>query len=70
MRDERADMSTPASFDTAAIRKEFPILEREIRGKPLVYLDTAASAQKPRAVLEALQNFYQSAYANIHRGCL
>ena len=61
-------MSTPASFDTAAIRKEFPILEREIRGKPLVYLDTAASAQKPRAVLEALQNFYQSTYANIHRG--
>jgi len=61
-------MSTPAPFDTAAIRKEFPILEREIRGKPLVYLDTAASAQKPRAVLEALQNFYQSSYANIHRG--
>ncbi|MCS5638459.1 MAG: cysteine desulfurase [Myxococcota bacterium] len=61
-------MSDPAPLDTAAIRKEFPILEREIRGKPLVYLDTAASAQKPRAVLEALQNFYQNAYANIHRG--
>ena len=61
-------MSTPAPLDSAAIRKEFPILEREIRGKPLVYLDTAASAQKPRAVLEALQNFYQNAYANIHRG--
>ena len=61
-------MSGPAPLDSAAIRKEFPILEREIRGKPLVYLDSAASAQKPRAVLEALQNFYQSAYANIHRG--
>ena len=61
-------MSTPAPLDSAAIRKEFPILEREIRGKPLVYLDTAASAQKPRAVLEAVQNFYQNAYANIHRG--
>lgn len=61
-------MSGPAPLESAAIRKEFPILEREIRGKPLVYLDSAASAQKPRAVLEALQNFYQSAYANIHRG--
>ncbi len=61
-------MSTPALLDSATIRKEFPILEREIRGKPLVYLDSAASAQKPRAVLEALQNFYQSTYANIHRG--
>ena len=56
------------ALDVASIRKDFPILEREIRGKPLVYLDTAASAQKPRAVLEAIQNFYQNSYANIHRG--
>lgn len=56
------------TLDVAAIRKDFPILEREVRGKPLVYLDTAASAQKPRAVLEAIQNFYQNGYANIHRG--
>jgi cysteine desulfurase/selenocysteine lyase len=56
------------TFDVAAIRKDFPILEREVRGNPLVYLDTAASAQKPRAVLEAIQNFYQNGYANIHRG--
>ncbi len=61
-------MSARAGLDVAAIRKDFPILEREIKGKPLVYLDTAASAQKPRAVLEAIQNFYQAAYANIHRG--
>ena len=61
-------MNSPAEFDVAAIRKDFPILEREIRGKPLVYLDSAASAQKPRAVLEAMQNFYQGGYANIHRG--
>ncbi len=61
-------MSARAGLDVAAIRKDFPILEREIKGKPLVYLDTAASAQKPRVVLEAIQNFYQSAYANIHRG--
>jgi cysteine desulfurase/selenocysteine lyase len=56
------------TLDVAAIRKDFPILEREVHGKPLVYLDTAASAQKPRAVLEAIQNFYQNGYANIHRG--
>jgi cysteine desulfurase/selenocysteine lyase len=56
------------ALDVASIRKDFPILEREIRGKPLVYLDTAASAQKPRAVLEAIQNFYANSYANIHRG--
>ena len=61
-------MSARAGLDVAAIRKDFPILEREIKGRPLVYLDTAASAQKPRVVLEAIQNFYQSAYANIHRG--
>ncbi len=61
-------MSARAGLDVAAIRKDFPILEREIKGKPLVYLDTAASAQKPRVVLEAIQNFYQTAYANIHRG--
>ncbi|MDG2335728.1 MAG: cysteine desulfurase [Myxococcota bacterium] len=61
-------MSGRAELDVAAIRKDFPILEREIRGKPLVYLDSAASAQKPRAVLEAIQNFYANAYANIHRG--
>jgi len=59
---------TVETLDIAAIRKDFPILEREVRGKPLIYLDTAASAQKPRIVLEAIQNFYQNSYANIHRG--
>ena len=59
---------TGEPLDIAAIRKDFPILEREVRGKPLIYLDTAASAQKPRIVLEAIQNFYQNSYANIHRG--
>ena len=59
---------TVENLDVAAIRKDFPILEREVRGKPLIYLDTAASAQKPRIVLEAIQNFYQNSYANIHRG--
>jgi cysteine desulfurase/selenocysteine lyase len=55
-------------FDLGAIRAQFPILSREVRGKPLVYLDTAATAQKPRAVLEAERRFYEEECANVHRG--
>jgi cysteine desulfurase/selenocysteine lyase len=57
-----------SAFDLARIRAEFPILGREVRGKPLVYLDTAATAQKPRAVLEAERRFYEEECANVHRG--
>lgn len=56
------------ALDIAAIRSEFPILEREINGKPLVYLDNAASAQKPEAVIEAVADVYRHSYANVHRG--
>ncbi|MBC8186608.1 MAG: aminotransferase class V-fold PLP-dependent enzyme, partial [Proteobacteria bacterium] len=56
------------SFDVEAIRKDFPILATQMRGRPLVYLDTAASAQKPRAVIDAMADFYSHHYANIHRG--
>jgi cysteine desulfurase/selenocysteine lyase len=56
------------ALDIAAIRSEFPILSREINGKPLVYLDNAASAQKPDAVIEAVANVYRQSYANVHRG--
>jgi cysteine desulfurase / selenocysteine lyase len=56
------------AYDVAAIRAEFPILFREVYGKPLVYLDSAASAQKPRAVLEAIDHAYKMEYANVHRG--
>ena len=56
------------ALDASAVRKDFPILERKIRGRPLVYLDSAASAQKPRQVLDAIGNFYRNNYANIHRG--
>ena len=56
------------SLDVDAIRKDFPIFGVPMRGKPLTYLDSAASAQKPRAVIEAMSNFYASQYANIHRG--
>ena len=57
-----------AALDIPAIRSEFPILKREINGKPLVYLDNAASAQKPEAVIEAVANVYRHSYANVHRG--
>jgi len=56
------------SFDIDAIRSEFPILSREVNGKPLVYLDNAASAQKPEAVIEAMAGQMRHAYANVHRG--
>ncbi|MHA7859485.1 MAG: aminotransferase class V-fold PLP-dependent enzyme [Henriciella sp.] len=59
-------MSRP--FDVDAIRAEFPILSREVNGKPLVYLDNAASAQKPDAVLDAMSEQGRTAYANVHRG--
>ncbi|QDG77549.1 cysteine desulfurase [Labrenzia sp. PHM005] len=59
---------TPASYDVEAIRKDFPILSREVYGKPLVYLDNGASAQKPQAVIDAVTHAYSHEYANVHRG--
>jgi cysteine desulfurase/selenocysteine lyase len=56
------------AYDVAAIRRDFPILSREVYGKPLVYLDNAASAQKPKAVLDAIMKSYTQEYANVHRG--
>ena len=56
------------SFDVLAARGEFPILRREVNGKPLIYLDNAASAQKPRAVIDAMTWAMENAYANVHRG--
>ncbi len=55
-------------LDVEALRKEFPILERDAYGKRLVYLDSAASAQKPRAVIDALTHSMEHSYANVHRG--
>ncbi len=57
-----------APYDVDAIRKEFPILSEKVYGKPLVYLDNAASAQKPRAVIEAMVACMETGYANVHRG--
>lgn len=56
------------SFDLASIRAQFPVLSREVNGQPLAYLDSAASAQKPQAVIDAESRFYQHGYAAVHRG--
>lgn len=55
-------------FDVAKVRADFPIFKHRVNGKPLVYLDSAASAQKPKAVIDAMNRFYEDGYANIHRG--
>lgn len=56
------------SYDVEAIRKDFPILHRQVHGKPLVYLDNGASAQKPQCVIDAVSHAYSHEYANVHRG--
>ncbi|MCC4246996.1 cysteine desulfurase [Stappia indica] len=66
MTDPGAVASAP--YDVAAVRRDFPILSREVYGKPLVYLDNGASAQKPQAVIDAVTKAYSHEYANVHRG--
>ncbi|MGK2925270.1 MAG: aminotransferase class V-fold PLP-dependent enzyme, partial [Lysobacterales bacterium] len=61
-------MTNSAPFDVERVRRDFPILSRTVHGKPLVYLDTAASAQRPLAVIEATDRFYRQHNANVHRG--
>jgi cysteine desulfurase/selenocysteine lyase len=56
------------TFDAERARADFPILAQQVHGKPLVFLDSAASAQKPRRVIDAISRFYATDYANIHRG--
>jgi len=58
----------PTTFDVAAVRRDFPILAETVNGKPLVYLDSAASAQRPRAVIDAVSQYYEHDHANVHRG--
>jgi cysteine desulfurase/selenocysteine lyase len=62
------DVSTARPFDVEKLRADFPALALKVHGKPLVYLDNAATAQKPRAVLDALLGSYEREYANVHRG--
>jgi len=59
---------TPAALDVEAVRRQFPVLQTIVHGKPLVYLDSAASAQKPQAVIDAEREVYEHYYSNIHRG--
>ena len=61
-------LQVPASFDPYALRSEFPILTRKINDRPLVYLDNAASAQKPECVISAMAETMEASYANVHRG--
>ncbi|MDP5064858.1 MAG: cysteine desulfurase [Haliea sp.] len=66
-------MNRPAAlsrviFDAAALRRDFPILQQSVNGSPLVYLDNAATTQKPEAVIEAISNYYRHDNANVHRG--
>src|SRR4051794_25479607 len=60
--------SRAASYDLAKVRAEFPALSMQVYGKPLVYLDNGASAQKPRAVIDRMVHAYEHEYANVHRG--
>ena len=57
-----------APLDVERVRKDFPVLDQEVRGKPLVYLDSAATSQKPRAVIDAIARYYLEDNANVHRG--
>jgi cysteine desulfurase/selenocysteine lyase len=62
------EVITKKIFDTEKIRNDFPILQKVVGGKPFVYLDSAATSQKPNSVIEAISNYYKSYNANIHRG--
>ena len=68
MTNQMASARQIAELDIDKIRADFPILSRQVNGKPLVYLDSAASAQKPNQVIEALVSAYQDTYSNVHRG--
>ncbi len=66
----RTELQSPgrSAWDVARVRADFPILTREVRGRPLVYLDNAATAQKPQPVIAALARYYETGNANVHRG--
>ncbi len=64
----RNDGNTPGGFDVDKVRADFPILNRQVHGHPLVYLDNAATTQKPQVVLDAMSRYYTRSNANVHRG--
>src|SRR5436309_6545629 len=65
---DRVAVTETQKLDAQKLRADFPIFEQQIHGKPLSFLDSAASSQKPRQVLDAIRNFYETSYANVHRG--
>src|SRR5919204_733312 len=66
--DSQVALTARSTLDAQKLRADFPIFEQEIHGKPLSYLDSAVSSQKPRQVLEAMTRFYETSYTNVHRG--
>ena len=66
--DSPVAVTARSTLDAQRLRADFPIFEEKIHGKPLAYLDSAASSQKPRQVLDAIREFYETSYANVHRG--
>ena len=58
----------PAGVDWAALRRDFPILDQQVHGKPLIYLDSAASSQRPQVVIDAISHYYERDHSNVHRG--
>ena len=65
---QTATLNTTHTFDVEVIRQDFPILNREVKGHPLVYFDNAATSQKPQQVIDALIHYYSFNNANVHRG--
>lgn len=61
-------ITKPTELDVEAVREQFPIFRRTIRGKQLIYLDSAATSQKPQSVIDAEREFYERYNANVHRG--
>src|SRR5207249_10367204 len=66
--DRRVAVVTLPKLDPHKLRADFPIFEQRFHGKPLSFLDSAASSQKPRQMLDAMRDFYETSYANVHRG--
>jgi hypothetical protein len=66
--DQATPPTSPAAYDLQKIRPDFPILGQRVNNRPLVYLDNAATTQKPRVVIDAITRYYESGNANIHRG--
>jgi len=65
---ERTATTARPPLDVEAIRRDFPVLDREVNGRPLCYLDNAASSQRPRTVIDSISRYYETSHANVHRG--